>query len=53
MFITGILGIFSLVISIAIPVLLVLISIWIYQIKSNSQIQVEQNKEIIELLKRG
>lgn len=53
MFGTSMLGISSLLITIAIPVLVVFISIWIYQIKKNSETQVEQNKEIIQLLKKG
>ena len=52
MYAASMLGIFSLLITIAVPVLLVLISIWIYQIKKNSETQVEQNKEIIQLLKQ-
>ncbi|MGE7115130.1 hypothetical protein [Lysinibacillus sp. NPDC047702] len=35
------------------PVLLIAITLWIRIIKVNSNIQVEQNKEIIELLKKG
>ena len=35
------------------PVLLIAITLWIRIIKVNSNIQVEQNKEIIELLKKS
>jgi len=35
------------------PVLLIAITLWIRIIKVNSNIQVEQNKEIIELLKKN
>ncbi len=52
MYAASMLGIFSLLITIAVPVLLVFLSIWIYQIKKNSENQVEQNKEIIQLLKK-
>ncbi len=32
------------------PVAIVLVMIWIYKIKSNSETQVKQNQEIIRLL---
>ncbi|MEK5332690.1 hypothetical protein [Lysinibacillus sp. FSL W8-0992] len=35
------------------PFLIIAITIWIRIIKVNSNIQVEQNKEIIELLKKN
>lgn len=44
-------GLISFVIYIGMPVLAVLILMWIYRIKQNSDMQVEQNKEIIALLK--
>lgn len=44
-------GLISLFLYIALPVLFILLILWIYRIKQNSDIQVEQNKEIIALLK--
>lgn len=44
-------GLISFVIYIGMPVLAVLILMWIYRIKQNSDMLVEQNKEIIALLK--
>lgn len=52
MYTASMLGIFSLLFSFAVPILLVILSIWIYQIKKNSKTQVEQNKEIIQLLRK-
>lgn len=52
MYAASMLGVFSLLITIAVPVLLVFLSIWIFQIKKNCETQVEQNKEIIQLLKK-
>lgn len=46
-------GMFYLLMIIAVPILFVFLLIWIYQIKKNSETQVEQNKEIIQLLKKG
>lgn len=40
----------SLLITIGIPLSLVFLLIWIYKIKRNSEIQVEQNNKIIQLL---
>ena len=46
-------GIFYFLIMIAVPLLLFVFLIkWIYQIKKNSETQVQQNKEISQLLKR-
>jgi 4-hydroxybenzoate polyprenyltransferase len=52
MYAASILGLFSLLITIAVPVLLVFLLIWIYKIKKNSETQIEQNKEIIQLLRK-
>ena len=46
-------GIFFLLVNIVTPILSVFVMIWIYRIKENSKIQVKQNEEIIQLLKRG
>lgn len=42
--------IWSLLVYIGLPVVTVLVLIWIYQIKSNSETQVKQNEDIIRLL---
>jgi uncharacterized protein YoxC len=52
MYAASMLGIFSLLITIAVPVAFIFLLIWVYQIKKNSESQVEQNKEIIQLLKK-
>jgi hypothetical protein len=36
-----------------VPLAVIFLIIWIYKIKRNSEIQVEQNKRIIELLENG
>ena len=43
---------FSILLIITVPVLIAYVILWIYQIKKNSEIQVKQNKEIIQMLKR-
>lgn len=45
-------GLFSLMMYVAIPVVTIFFIIWIYRIKQNSDMQVEQNKEIIQLLQK-
>jgi predicted membrane protein len=45
-------GLISLLFTIAVPVSFVLLLIWIYQLKKNSEKQIEQNKEIIRLLEK-
>lgn len=40
----------ALVVYIGIPVAIIFLLMWIYRIKVNSDLQVEQNKEIIRLL---
>ncbi|CQR47255.1 hypothetical protein BN1058_01562 [Paraliobacillus sp. PM-2] len=53
MFGVNILGFLILLITyIGIPVAIILLLKWIYQIKKNSDYQVEQNNRIIQLLKR-
>lgn len=46
-------GLIGLVMYIVIPVVVILLVLWLYRIKQNSDIQVEQNKEIIQLLKNN
>ncbi|WP_162990272.1 hypothetical protein [Mesobacillus foraminis] len=45
-----IVGVLSLVTFFCAPLAVIFLLIWIYQMKRNSQIQVEQNIRIIELL---
>ncbi|MBS4220317.1 hypothetical protein KHA96_18610 [Bacillus sp. FJAT-49711] len=52
MVVSSVLSLLSMLITIALPVAGVFLLIWIYQIKRNSEIQVEQNKEIIRLLEK-
>ncbi|MBP2241060.1 4-hydroxybenzoate polyprenyltransferase [Cytobacillus eiseniae] len=47
---TSAIGLLSLLFTIAIPVSIVFLLLWIYQIKRNTEIQVAQNKEIFQLL---
>jgi len=46
----SIIGLFSLLFTIAIPVVAVILLIWVYQIRRSNEIQVEQNEKIIRLL---
>lgn len=48
----GVMGLASLLITIGIPVAMVLLLIWTYKIKRNSDIQVEQNNKMIKLLEK-
>lgn len=48
----SVLGLISLLLTIALPVSLVFLLIWIYQLKKNSETQIEQNREIIRLLEK-
>ncbi|MBB6452500.1 hypothetical protein HNQ94_000945 [Salirhabdus euzebyi] len=48
----GLAFIWFLFVYIGLPIAVVLVLLWIYEIKSNSEIQVRQNKEIIQLLDR-
>ena len=48
----SIMGMMSLFIVIAVPVSFVFLLKWIYRMNKNSEIQVEQNKRIIELLEK-
>ncbi|MBB6447706.1 hypothetical protein [Bacillus benzoevorans] len=45
-------GLLSMLITIAVPLSMVFLLIWVYQIKRNSEAQVAQNKEIIRLLEK-
>ena len=49
----GMMGIFSLLFTIGIPVAIVFLMVWIYQIKRNGEIQIEQNNKIIQLLEKA
>jgi uncharacterized protein YoxC len=48
----SIMGYFSLLIIIGTPFAVIVLFIWIYQLKKNSDLQVEQNKKIIQLLEK-
>ena len=50
MFVSSIMGMISFFVVLAVPVSFVILLIWIYRMNKNSEIQVEQNKRIIELL---
>ena len=49
----GVMGILSLLFTIGIPVAIVILLVWIYQIKRNGEIQIEQNNKIIQLLEKA
>lgn len=49
----SVMGFWSLLTVIGVPLAVIFLLIWIYKIKRNSEIQVEQNKRIIELLEYG
>jgi hypothetical protein len=51
-FMVSLLGFGSLLITIGIPLAFVFLLIWTYKIKTNSDIQVEQNNKIIQLLEK-
>lgn len=46
----NIIGFLSFVILIGMPVVVILLLLWTYKMKKNSEIQIEQNKRIIEPL---
>ncbi|WP_157273094.1 hypothetical protein [Neobacillus bataviensis] len=48
----GVMGFDSLLITIGMPLAVVLILVWIYKIKRNSDTQVEQNNTIIKMLEK-
>lgn len=48
----SVMGFGSLLIAIGMPLAIVFLLIWIYKIKRNSDIQVEQNNKIIKLLEK-
>lgn len=52
MFVGSLMGLLSLFFVVAIHVAIVFLLIWIYRIFKNSDIQVEQNKKIIDLLEK-
>jgi len=52
-FMFSIMGYGSLLITIGTPLAVVFLLIWTYKIKRNSDIQVEQNSRIIQLLEKG
>ncbi|HHW36541.1 MAG TPA: hypothetical protein GXX18_04635 [Bacillales bacterium] len=45
-------GLLSTIIVMVVPISMIFLLIWVYQIKRNSEIQVAQNKEIIQLLEK-
>lgn len=49
----SIMGFASLIITLGIPIALIVLVVSIFKIKRNTEIQVEQNKRIIELLEKG
>lgn len=46
-------GLIMLFFYLGLPILIILVVLWLYRIKQNSDIQVEQNKKIIQLLKNN
>jgi hypothetical protein len=48
----GVMGFGSLLITIGTPLAMVFLLIWIYKIKRNSDIRVDQNNKIIKLLEK-
>jgi hypothetical protein len=52
MFAPSAMGLMSLFIGLAAPISFILLLIWVYRINKNSEVQVEQNKRIIELLEK-
>lgn len=51
-FMVDVFGFWSLLTVIGLPLAVIFILIWIYKIKRNSEIQIEQNKQIIHLLEK-
>lgn len=51
-FLSTIISVLSLLVMVAIPIMLIFTTKWIFQLKKNSEIQIEQNREIIALLKQ-
>lgn len=49
----SVMGFGSLLITIGIPLAIVFLLLWTYKIKRNSDIQVEQNNKIINLLEKN
>lgn len=52
MFAPSAMGLMSLFIGLAAPISFILLLIWVFRINKNSEIQIEQNKRIIELLEK-
>ena len=52
MFAPSAMGLMSLFIGLAAPISFILLLIWVYRINKNSEVQLEQNKRIIELLEK-
>jgi flagellar biogenesis protein FliO len=52
MFAPSALGLMSLFIGLAAPISFIVLLIWVFRINKNSEVQVEQNKRIIELLEK-
>ncbi|MCM3764919.1 hypothetical protein [Neobacillus niacini] len=49
----GVMGIWSLLFTLGIPVAIVILLVWIYQIKRNGDIHIQQNNKIIQLLEKS
>lgn len=49
----SVMGFGSLLITIGMPLAMFFLLIWVYKIKRNSDIQVEQNNKIIKLLEKN
>jgi flagellar biogenesis protein FliO len=52
MFAPSAMGLMSIFIGLAAPISFILLLIWVFRINKNSEVQVEQNKRIIELLEK-
>ncbi|MCM3666310.1 hypothetical protein M3204_17980 [Mesobacillus subterraneus] len=52
MFAPSAMGLMSLFIGLAAPISFIVLLIWVFRINKNSEVQVEQNKRIIELLEK-
>jgi hypothetical protein len=52
MFAPSAMGLMSLFIGLAAPISFIVLLFWVFRINKNSEVQVEQNKRIIELLEK-
>jgi hypothetical protein len=52
-FMSSFMGLFSLFFVTGVPVAVIFLLVWIYQIKRYGEIQIEQNNKIIQLLEKG